>query len=120
MATKEATVEFILDQLSGAGEVRARKMFGEYAIYCNEKVVALICDDQLFVKITDAGKKFIGEAYEEGFAYPGAKLSMRINEEMLEDRERLSELIRLTAEALPMPKPKKFKLKKPKERMDRV
>jgi DNA transformation protein len=52
MATSRSTTEFILDQLSAVPNVRVRKMFGEYALYCDEKVVALICDDQLFVKIT--------------------------------------------------------------------
>ena len=50
MATSRSTTEFILDQLSAVPNVRVRKMFGEYALYCDEKVVALICDDQLFVK----------------------------------------------------------------------
>lgn len=108
MATKQATVDFILDQLAEAGEVRARKMFGEYALYCNDKVVALICDDTLFVKITEPGKAFVGEDYVEGNAYPGAKPSMMIDEEKIEDREWLSELIRITTENVPMPKPKKL------------
>lgn len=30
-------------------------MFGEYAIYSNGKVAALVCDDRLFVKPTLAG-----------------------------------------------------------------
>ncbi len=41
-------------------------MFGEYALYCDQRVVALICDDQVFVKITDPGKAYVGERYEEG------------------------------------------------------
>ena len=39
MASSEARVNFILSQISGAGDVRTRKMFGEYCIYCNDKVV---------------------------------------------------------------------------------
>jgi TfoX/Sxy family transcriptional regulator of competence genes len=52
MATKQSTIDYLLDQLGSLPKVRARKMFGEYALYCNEKVVALICDDELYVKIT--------------------------------------------------------------------
>ena len=66
------TIEFLLDQLGAVRGVRARKMFGEYALYCGEKVVALVCDDQLFVKPTAAGKTFIGKV-KEGAPYPGAK-----------------------------------------------
>lgn len=107
MATSQETMDFILDQLRGLPSVRSRKMFGEHAIYCDEKVVALVCNDQLFVKITAAGKALVAESYEEGAAYPGAKPSMVIDAEILDDHEQLSELIRVTAAALPAPKPKK-------------
>ncbi|MCX5858821.1 MAG: TfoX/Sxy family protein [Proteobacteria bacterium] len=114
MATSQSTIDFLLDQLSALPGVRARKMFGEYALYCGEKVVALVCDNQLFVKITPAGKALVGERYQEGEAYPGAKPSMLIDAEEIDDGERLSELIRLTAAALPPPKPKKPKKSKKK------
>jgi DNA transformation protein and related proteins len=107
MATKQATVDFILDQLSAAGDVSARKMFGGYVLYCGGKVVGLICDDTLFIKITEPGKKFVGGYYQEGHAYEGAKTSMVIDEAQLEDKEWLSELVRITADCLPLPKPKK-------------
>lgn len=106
MTSKQATVDFILDQLSSLGNVRARKMFGDYALYCDEKVVGLICEDQLFVKYTDGGRKFAQGRYEEGCAYPGAKPSMNVSESM-DDGEFLCALIRMTVDALPHPKPKK-------------
>ncbi len=106
MATSQATIDFILDQIDGAGEVRARKMFGEYALYCDEKVVALVCDDTLFIKLTEPGKAYVGSRYAEGAPYPGAKPWMQIPEEVLDDREWLTELVRLTADALPLPKKK--------------
>ena len=99
-------MDFILDQVEGAGEVRARKMFGEYALYCDDKVVALVCDDTLYIKITEPGREFVGAHYAEGAPYPGAKPRMRIAEDLLDDRHWLSELIRLTADALPVPKKK--------------
>lgn len=112
MATSQSTIDFLLDQLRALPGVRARKMFGEYALYCGEKVVALVCDNQLFVKITPAGKALVGERYQEGEAYPGAKPSMLIDADEIEDSEQLCELIRVTAASLPPPKPKKPK--KPK------
>ena len=108
MATSAATIEYLLDQMSGE-KVSARKMFGEYALYCEGRVVALVCDDTLFVKITEPGKEFVGEWYEESPAYPGAKPSMVIPEERTEDRDWLCELIRITTEHVPLPKPKKAK-----------
>jgi TfoX/Sxy family transcriptional regulator of competence genes len=107
MATSQGTIDFLLDQLQALPGARARKMFGEYALYFDEKVVALVCDDQLFVKITPAGKSLLGDRYTEGRAYPGAKPSMLIGADEFDDHEWLCELIRVTAAALPPPKPKK-------------
>ena len=107
MATDLEFMEFLADQMAGAGDVSFRKMFGEYAVYCGGKVVALVCDNQLFVKPTAAGRAFIG-APVEAPAYPGAKNSFRI-EDAFEDREWIAELIRITARELPAPKPKKSK-----------
>lgn len=100
----------MLDQLSGIKDIRARAMFGEYALYADEKVVALVCDDELFVKITEPGKKLVGKHYEEGFPYPGAKPAMLIGGDLIEDRTFLAELVKVTAKALPAPKPKKKKI----------
>ena len=107
MATKQATVDYILDQLTSLGDVHARKMFGEYALYFDGKVVGLICGDTLFVKITEGGKEFVGEHYQEGCAYPGAKALMEISGDLLEDHHWLCELISMTASQLPLPKKKK-------------
>src|SRR3954463_13317955 len=105
MATRQHIVHFVLEQMSGAHEVSARKMFGEFAIYSKGKVVALLCDDQLFVKATEAGKRFIG-AVTEGRPYPGAKPCFLVQGDQWEDGDWLSELIRLTENALPAPKQK--------------
>lgn len=115
MGSKQSSVDFILDQIAQAGEVSARKMFGEYGIYCNSKVVALFCDEQLFVKPTESGKAFIGN-FSEGFPYPGAKPWLLVSGENWDDAEWLSKLIRITANALPVPKEKKKKVKPPKKR----
>lgn len=106
MATSERTIAFLLDQLGTVPGIWARKMFGEYALYCGEKVVALVCDDQLFVKITAPGKALVGERYAEGFPYPGAKTALLVGADDLDDHERLAELVRVTADALPAPRPK--------------
>ncbi|MFM6931172.1 MAG: TfoX/Sxy family protein [Novosphingobium sp.] len=110
MSTQASTVDFILGQMAAAGSISARPMFGEYGVYCDGKIVALICDDQLFVKPTKAGRAFIGTP-EEAPPYEGAKPSFLISADGLEDAEWLAELIRVSAEELPMPKPKKPKAK---------
>ena len=109
MSSDKDFIEFLTDQINNAGIITYRKMFGEYALYSNGKVVALVCDNQLFVKPTEGGRAFIGDVVEAP-AYPGAKLSFLI-EDKFEDREWISELIRITTKELPEPKPKKSKVK---------
>lgn len=106
MATKQSTIDYLLEQLTHISNIRYRKMFGEYAIYCNNKVVAFVCDDKLFIKPTKAGRDLI-ETLEEAPPYPGAKLYFYISADLWEDKEWLSRLITTTAEELPLPKPKK-------------
>ena len=109
MASDLSFVEFIVDQIENAGEITYRKMFGEYALYSDGKVVALICDNQLFIKPTKAGRSFIDNLVEAP-PYPGAKMYFLIDDR-IEDKEWLSTLIKLTAEELPAPKPKSMKKK---------
>src|SRR4051794_21632397 len=108
MASKQSNVDFILEQLNDAGDVTARKMFGEYALYRRDKVVALFCDDQLYVKPSVGGRAFIGKV-EEAPPYPGAKLWFLVSGDRCEDGEWLSELVRITDRELPAPKPKAMK-----------
>jgi TfoX/Sxy family transcriptional regulator of competence genes len=110
MASRQSTADFILEQIAAAGVVSARKMFGEYAIYCDSKVVGFVCDDQLFVKPTPGGKEFIGD-FDEGFPYPGAKPHFLISGDMWDDREWLTNLICISAEQLPPPKKKSRNVK---------
>ena len=109
MATEPEFAQFITDQLSSLDGVATRRMFGEYALYAEGKVVGLICDNQLFVKPTEAGRSFIGTPLCAP-AFKGAKPSFLI-EDRLDDRGWLSELISLTAQELPLPVVKKRKLK---------
>ncbi len=102
MASDLNFVEFVVGQIENSGIISYKKMFGEYALYCNNKVIALICDNQLFVKPTKAGELFIGNVVEAS-AYPGAKPSFLINDQ-IEDRKWISNLIQITEQELPMPK----------------
>lgn len=108
MATKQSTVDFLEDQVQNAGTIRSRKMFGEYALYCNEKVVALICDDELFVKVTSISDQFLDKNHIAP-PYPGAKNYLKVPQDKWDDREWLSNFIQQTAAVLPAPKPKKKK-----------
>ena len=107
MASDEKFLTFVCDQLRDAGNISYRKMFGEYAIYKGEKVVALVCDNQLFVKPTAGGKALLSRP-REAPPYPGAKPCYLIADG-LDDSEFLSKLIATTARELPPPKRTKAK-----------
>lgn len=108
MASKQETVDYLLGQIRDAGELRSLRMFGEYGIYCDDKMVALVCDDMLYVKPTEAGRSFLGEV-EEAPPYPGAKNWFLIPEDNWDDALWLSELFRITTPEVPLPKKKKGK-----------
>lgn len=111
MASKQHVADYATDQIRGAGQVRSQKMFGEYAIYCDERVVALLCDNELYIRPTEGGRSFIGDVTEAP-PYPGAKPHFLVTER-LDDRDWLTELVLITAKEVPLPKPKKPKPKKP-------
>lgn len=104
MASNPDLVQYIADQCSGAGEITIRKMFGEYAIYCNGKIFGLICDDRLYIKSTEAGRRLL-PTIDLRPPYEGAKEYLYIAE--LDDRDFLSSLVSTTYKELPEPKPKK-------------
>lgn len=112
MASKVEFVEYVADQLSGAGKITYRKMFGEYGLYCGGKFFAAVCDDQLFFKITEAGRTFAPQL-ETAPPYEGAKDYLLVEE--VDDREFLSELTKVTCAELSMPKPKRTGKRKKEE-----
>ena len=109
MASRKSTVDFIVEQAAAAGMASARKMFGEYGIFCDGNMVALVCDDQLFVKPTAAGRVFVGEPIERP-PYQGAKPCFIVTGDKWGDGGWLAELVRMSAAGLPMP-PRKRRIK---------
>ena len=104
MASSVSTVQYICDQAGLGQALTFRKMFGEYALYFAGKVIALICDDQLFLKPTPEGKAYLGEVLEAP-PYRGAK-NFYLLSSVVDDPDRLSRAFQITALALPEPKPK--------------
>ena len=108
MPTDRKIVDYIVDQIAGAGSVAAKPMFGEYGLYCDGKMIAIIGDEQLFIKLTEGGRSLANGA-EEVSPYPGAKSCLLIEPDRWDDRLWMSELARITAAELPVPKPKSAK-----------
>lgn len=101
MGTSQSTIDFLLDQMSLAGTITAKRMFGEYGLYLDGKFVAVACDDQLFVKPTAGGRRHIGTPTEAP-PYPQAKPWFLVDGDGIENREWLAQLLRITAAELPI------------------
>jgi TfoX/Sxy family transcriptional regulator of competence genes len=99
MATQKETVEFILNKLGSAKRFVMRPMFGEYALYVDGKVVALVCDDILYVKILDASAA-LDELCEKGSPYPGAKEHYIVEEAHLSRLPELPAILSAVSESI--------------------
>ena len=110
MATRKETADYVRDQLDPL-PVRFSAMFGEYALYYDDKTVAFICDDTVFMKPTVVAKEVLG-AETMAPAYPGSKLYYAVPGDRLENHEWFQDLVQRTADVLPQPKPKKPKAPK--------
>ena len=100
MATQKETVEFLLAKLRQPKRFVARAMFGEYALYADGKVVALICDDLVYVKILAASQE-LEPLCEKGEPYPGAKLHYIVEEGQLSTLPTLPKILCIIAGSLP-------------------
>ena len=108
MATQKRTVDYLLEQAMSAGAMSTKPMFGEYGIYVDGKIIGSICDDRLYVKLTASGR-LLAEPVSEVPPYTGAKPHLLIGADRWDDAEWLGALLRVTAEELPIPRPRKPK-----------
>ena len=70
--------------------------------------MALICDDQLYLKPTAAGRA-LAVGCVDGSPYPGAKPHILVEGDRWEDAEWLTRIIEVSAKELPEPAKKKRK-----------
>lgn len=103
MATDKAFVDYVLEQMALGERATYKKMFGEYALYIDQKVVAFACDNSLFLKQTSAADRLAPHVPRRP-PYPGARHYLVIDE-LLDSADALKMLMTCTAEALPAPKP---------------
>lgn len=105
MATQLETIEFILAKLRDRGNFTARAMFGEYALYADGKVVGLVCDDLLYVKIVPASKA-LESLCEKDNPYPGARPHYLVEESQISTIHNLAQILSNIARIVP-PRKKK-------------
>lgn len=106
MSTRKETVEFILEKLGEPKRFSVRAMFGEYALYADGKVVALVCNDQLYVKILPQSAE-LEDICDKDEAYPGSKKFYVVEESELSRIKNLPDILLDIAKSLPEKKIKK-------------
>ena len=103
MACTTDYIDFVCSQVEGVGVIRAKKMFGDWMIYIDEKPVILACDDICYVKMLPVISDMMTNAWT-GFPYDDAK------EHYILDIEHRDEAIKVIKALLPViPYPKKRK-----------
>lgn len=98
MPSSKPYLDFILDQLSDAGDVSYRPMMGEYVLYCRGKVIGGIYDDRFLVKPTRSALSMMPDAKKE-LPYEGAKEMLLVDN--VDDRAFLRELLDALCAELP-------------------
>lgn len=102
MASDPGFVAYVVDQIELGRELVHKRMFGEWGLWLDGKIVALICDDQLLLKPTPVGSTLLGGTARGVPPYPQAKPWLLVED--LDDGEALGRLLRATADALPATK----------------
>lgn len=105
MATDRSFIDYIADQIALGSRLTHRKMFGEYALYLDGKVVAFACDNSLFIKPSEAATRLAPDLPLRP-PYPGAK-DYPVADELIDDPDAIHTLILETALLMPVPKPKR-------------
>lgn len=72
MASTPEFIAYVCKQIKDVGEIRFRKMFGEYIIYVNNKPVIIVCDNVAFVKKLPCLQEMM-QNVAVGCPYDGAK-----------------------------------------------
>ncbi len=101
MASSKGYLDFILEQLSGTGEITYRAMMGEYILYDRGRIVGGIYDDRLLVKPVRAALSLMPDAIREA-PYEGAKPMLRVDD--VDNKEFLRQLFQAMYDELTAPK----------------
>lgn len=102
MATSESYIKYVCEQLDGIGQVRYRKMFGEYMVYVNDKPVITVCDDTAYIKKLEIIEELMKQA-STGCPYEGAKEHYILD---MDDKEFSKMIVSKVEEVTPLPKKK--------------
>lgn len=94
MGVSDEFADFVIDQLSGWGEVSVRRMFGGAGLYCEGAMFGLIADDVAYLKADESNRDDFLQAGSSPFQpFPDKKTTMPyydIPADVLESRDDLA------------------------------
>lgn len=105
MASSTEFLNFVCEQISGIGNVRFRKMFGDGIVYLNDKPVILVCNDIAYVKKLDSIADMMADA-GTGIPYDGTKEHYILD---IDNANFAKEVVLKVEAVTPLPKSKKKK-----------
>ncbi len=103
MASSPDYVEYVCEQMRGTGDVRFRRMFGDYMVYVNDKPLLLVCDNSAYVKMLPQVEPLLKGA-ETGTPYDGARKHYLLD---IDDTELVRAVIAVLEPITPLPKPRR-------------
>ena len=95
MASTKEYRDYILEQLSGIGDISCRPMMGEFLLYSDGTLFGGIYDDRLLVKIVPENEHY---KMSESIPYDGAKPMYLVED--VDDEEKLAEIVEATIKGL--------------------
>jgi TfoX/Sxy family transcriptional regulator of competence genes len=105
MATTIEYIEYVCEQIEGIGDIRYKKMFGEFMVYVNDKPVIIVCDNNAFVKKLDCIEEMMKNA-ETGYPYSDAKEHYILD---IDNSDFCKMVVSEIEKVTPIPKPRKKK-----------
>lgn len=103
MASTLEFVNYVCEQIAAAGAITHRRLFEDYGIYCNGKIIGLVCDNQFFVKRTVQGAQLLGATAVANLQRDSQPYLVI---ESLTNTALLTDFVRITCDELPAPRHK--------------
>lgn len=99
MACTVEFIEYVCETLRPLGEVRSRRMMGDYIIYVNDKCLITVCDNNLYIKKLPCVADLMADA-QTGVPYRGAKEAYILD---ITDSRKVQKVLETLWDNLPYP-----------------
>jgi len=103
MASSTDFIDYVCERIAGVGEIRSRKMFGDYMIYVDDRPVLLVCDNTVYVKNRKEAAALMQDAQLRS-PYDGAKPHLVLD---IDNRDLSCAVVQALLPVTPVPVPRR-------------